>query len=388
MKRKQYSHNQGGISLAGLLCLFGTFLVSGSLFWLAAPDRSAVSKDKAEFISAPISQGAEQEVGYCPISQIELGQRTLGTNPLREEVPENLQDPDPTFWREVHLQVADESQEEVTIQLLRPLGWIYAQNAWLGNKIPLELTELHVNGEAVVTYVGSCPPIRPGPGNVVTGKYIHQSADNLIDLSIEGENQPTGVTTNHPYWSVDRQCFLQAGDLKRGEHVETRYGPRQVVSLTPRGNQPVYNLEVHGEHVYRVGTLGTLVHNKAAKVAKTPVLVDSNAIARIKNDPTLGGRLGADEFPIISYVSAPELRNAAARSNGKFHVPRSIDDYNVLNYRPSVDKTIQIRSMSQRGKGKFGDGIIGAQALELDLPLITNDKELKAIVSKLGGEVR
>ncbi|QDT22534.1 hypothetical protein HG66A1_43420 [Gimesia chilikensis] len=265
MKRKQYSHNQGGISLAGLLCLFGTFLVSGSLFWLAAPDRSTVSKYKAEFISAPISQGAEQEVGYCPISQIELGQRTLGTNPLREEVPENLQNPDPTFWREVHLQVADESQEEVTIQLLRPLGWIYAQNIWEGNRIPLELTELHVNGEAVVTYVGPCPPIRPGPGNVVTGKYIHKSADNLIDLTIEGDSQPTGVTTNHPYWSVDRQCFLKAGDLNPGEHVDTRYGPRQVVSLTPRSNQPVYNLEVHGEHVYRVGKLGTLVHNKNVK---------------------------------------------------------------------------------------------------------------------------
>ncbi|MCR9235010.1 MAG: HINT domain-containing protein [bacterium] len=314
MKRKQYSHNQGGISLAGLLCLFGTFLVSGSLFWLAAPDRSTVSKDKAEFISAPISQGAEQEVGYCPISQIELGQRTLGTNPLREEVPENLRDPDPTFWREVHLQVADESQEEVTIQLLRPLGWIYAQNAWLGNKIPLELTELHVNGEAVVTYVGSCPPIRPGPGNVVTGKYIHQSADNLIDLSIEGENRPTGVTTNHPYWSVDRQCFLQAGDLKRGEHVETRYGPRQVVSLTPRGNQPVYNLEVHGEHVYRVGTLGTLVHNKGISRTRNRFIDDREINAAGQWSP------GSPDIKVNKYA----IDRLAKSSSRKFELYKTV----------------------------------------------------------------
>ncbi len=316
MKRKLYSHNQGGISLAGLLCLFGTFLVSGSLFWLAAPDRSTVSKDKAEFISAPISQGAEQEVGYCPISQIELGQRTLGTNPLREEVPENLQDPDPTFWREVHLQVADESQEEVTIQLLRPLGWIYAQNAWLGNKIPLELTELHVNGEAVVTYVGSCPPIQPGPGNVVTGKYIHQSADNLIDLSIEGENQPTGVTTNHPYWSVDRQCFLQAGDLKRGEHVETRYGPRQVVSLTPRGNQPVYNLEVHGEHVYRVGTLGTLVHNKAMKVNSPPAPISRNPSVDVTSSNVLISQFDTLQPVVRGTKSAYEVASEGGKHAG------------------------------------------------------------------------
>ncbi|WP_145172627.1 hypothetical protein [Gimesia aquarii] len=30
-------HLAGGISVVGLLCLLGTFLVSGSLFWLAAP---------------------------------------------------------------------------------------------------------------------------------------------------------------------------------------------------------------------------------------------------------------------------------------------------------------------------------------------------------------
>ncbi|WP_197993592.1 hypothetical protein [Gimesia chilikensis] len=288
-----------------------------------------MSKDKAEFISAPTSQGAEQEVGYCPISQIELGQRTLGTNPLREEVPENLQDPDPTFWREVHLQVADESQEEVTIQLLRPLGWIYAQNAWLGNKIPLELTELHVNGEAVVTYVGSCPPIRPGPGNVVTGKYIHQSADNLIDLSIEGENRPTGVTTNHPYWSVDRQCFLQAGDLKRGEHVETRYGPRQVVSLNPRGNQTVYNLEVHGEHVYRVGTLGTLVHNKAMKVSKVDNLADS-----------------AEETVVLYHGSSPGLQG------NKFELDLAISQQRQGTSTPGIYLTDDfLRAAQQYGRG-------------------------------------
>ena len=39
-------------------------------------------------------------------------------------------------------------------------------------------------------------------------------------------------------------------------------GLRQVTSTTPRtGNETVYNLEVQGEHVYLVGSLGTLVHN-------------------------------------------------------------------------------------------------------------------------------
>ncbi|MFN6140636.1 MAG: hypothetical protein ACK480_19280, partial [Planctomycetota bacterium] len=35
-----------------------------------------------------------------------------------------------------------------------------------------------------------------------------------------------------------------------------------VLSVTlSRVSQPVYNIEVHGEHVYQVGELGVLVHN-------------------------------------------------------------------------------------------------------------------------------
>ena len=38
--------------------------------------------------------------------------------------------------------------------------------------------------------------------------------------------------------------------------------PRRVTGLTPRGPpEAVFNLEVHGEHVYRVGAGGVLVHN-------------------------------------------------------------------------------------------------------------------------------
>jgi hypothetical protein len=35
-----------------------------------------------------------------------------------------------------------------------------------------------------------------------------------------------------------------------------------VLSVTlSRVSQPVYNMEVHGEHVYQVGELGLVVHN-------------------------------------------------------------------------------------------------------------------------------
>ncbi|MFM8474473.1 MAG: polymorphic toxin-type HINT domain-containing protein, partial [Planctomycetaceae bacterium] len=72
-----------------------------------------------------------------------------------------------------------------------------------------------------------------------------------------------GTTSNHPFWSVDRQEFVQAGSLEIGERLQTLSGDVKVVQqkLPHPGPQPVFNLEVHNEHVYFVGEDGVLVHN-------------------------------------------------------------------------------------------------------------------------------
>jgi len=72
-----------------------------------------------------------------------------------------------------------------------------------------------------------------------------------------------GCTANHPFWSEDRQEFVEAGHLQVGERVRTRLDEvAAVVSIKPRPPTAwVYNLEVQGEHVYEVGPNGTLVHN-------------------------------------------------------------------------------------------------------------------------------
>ncbi|MGY8769027.1 MAG: polymorphic toxin-type HINT domain-containing protein [Pirellulales bacterium] len=89
----------------------------------------------------------------------------------------------------------------------------------------------------------------------MTGRFNHPSANNLVNLRLANQSETTGVTSNHPYWSADRQAFVEVGDLQPGETVNTLLGPTTVVSITPRiANQKVYNLEVHNEHVYRVGT--------------------------------------------------------------------------------------------------------------------------------------
>jgi hypothetical protein len=98
---------------------------------------------------------------------------------------------------------------------------------------------------------------------MVTGTFRH-SAANVVDLQVGSESESFGVTDNHPFWSVDRGEFVEAGLLRIGEQLQCADGTiTQVTRITPRRGPPVevYNFEVDAEHVYHVGTTGVLVHN-------------------------------------------------------------------------------------------------------------------------------
>jgi hypothetical protein len=61
---------------------------------------------------------------------------------------------------------------------------------------------------------------------------------------------------------VDRNDWIQLSELQEGERLQAANGIATVVSIViVSTNVPVYNIEVHGEHVYQVGELGLLVHN-------------------------------------------------------------------------------------------------------------------------------
>jgi hypothetical protein len=91
-------------------------------------------------------------------------------------------------------------------------------------------------------------------------------------------------TTIHPVWSVDRQEWVPLAELAQGEGLccdTESLGLGFPSSLSPKASglvlsvslsrvsQPVYNIEVHGEHVYQVGELGLVVHNAEGLICKT-----------------------------------------------------------------------------------------------------------------------
>ncbi len=53
-----------------------------------------------------------------------------------------------------------------------------------------------------------------------------------------------------------------SGNLVEGESLHLSRGIATILSLAlVTCSLPVYNIEVHGEHVYQVGEMGVLVHN-------------------------------------------------------------------------------------------------------------------------------
>ncbi|MDY3563012.1 Hint domain-containing protein [Gemmata sp. JC673] len=148
--------------------------------------------------------------------------------------------------------------------LLRPRAWLEHELDHATCRVYLDLEELGAVGWADVTSVGRCPPVQTGPGHVVTATFHHQPDKPLVAVRIEGAAEPIECTANHPFWSEDRQEFIEAGELRPRERVLARRGgPVRVAAVEPRDTAPwVHNLEVHGEHVYEVGRDGILVHNE------------------------------------------------------------------------------------------------------------------------------
>ena len=83
---------------------------------------------------------------------------------------------------------------------------------------------------------------------------------------IEGESASIGVTERHPFRSLDRDEWIPAGELHRGERVLVAGGTAAVGNWERAGEEPVYIIEVEGDHCYRVGQQGVLVHNASVCV--------------------------------------------------------------------------------------------------------------------------
>ncbi len=162
------------------------------------------------------------------------------------------------FAENVDAPLAEITHDEAVLQ---------AERFLIGRTVEVELSEFGVSGAATILSIPPCPQAEPDDGTgrrLVTAVFRHCSRD-IYDVQIAGEPTLIGTTGNHPFWSEDRQTFVRADELRRGERLRRANDSlTTVTSLAQRHlAEPVtvYNLEVDGHHVYYVGDGGVLVHN-------------------------------------------------------------------------------------------------------------------------------
>ncbi len=233
----------------------------------------AESTSPVPAVTSELGEADASGLATTSIEEIRLGQRVVGKNPLRHETqsPSNIA---PKNWRAVQLSMYL-GEIRYDLNFLRSLDWLKATAAAPGRTVHMQLPEMGLNGPALVEAIAPCPPIEPDDGTgrqIVTGLMVHR-AENILDISITGLDEPLGVTTTHPIWSETRQHFVKAGQLEVGEHLRSTTGHlAEVTHITPHRGPPqnVYNLEVNAEHVYQVGSAGLLVHNDC------PIIIGEN----------------------------------------------------------------------------------------------------------------
>jgi hypothetical protein len=198
-----------------------------------------------------------------------LGSRVPTKPPNRFEV-DPQPEPDQATWAKLSITVVRSDGGIVDAEIIRPRSWILESGLCAGRILPLNLPELEVSGLALVTAIDDCPPIADGEGSVVTARFVTREVHVVASVDVlgaDGSVETITGTTIHPVWSVDRQEWVPLAELADGETLQGLDGLAVVLSVSlSRVSQPVYNIEIHGEHVYQVGELGVVVHNAGSSI--------------------------------------------------------------------------------------------------------------------------
>jgi hypothetical protein len=227
--------------------------------------------------------------------------------------------------RVITLLLPCEDEQWIRMQLLRDPDWFRMMAPEVGDMIFLDMPEMGVEGDAIVEAIEPCPEIEIGEGRVVTATFHHSSGECLeldiegedeplrvtaghpiwrVDIRIDEESvderplcehvfcecrQPTNVSS---YFNLNRELQEEYGILNTavnglsaiidrkgmiaevqsnwasacafqfGDKVSTQNGNAMVLRIRRAAStEQVVNIEVAGDHVYRVTTSGILVHN-------------------------------------------------------------------------------------------------------------------------------
>lgn len=175
---------------------------------------------------------------------------------------------------------------------------------------PIALKHSFVAGTRVLLAGGtskSIEQVKPGDTVKTTDPATNRTEDrqvthtirtdhdkNYVDLTIhDGDGQPHTITAsdNHPFWSVSRGRWVDAGDLQIGELLRTSAGTYIQINAIRhyRGEQRTYDLTIDEFHTYYVlaGAAPLLAHNCGGSLprhSKKCTCADGDAPRIVRNE--------------------------------------------------------------------------------------------------------
>ncbi len=280
----------------------------------SAPNSATITLTQTATITSLLASPRRMLV---PIEQVPLGARVPTKNPKPWEYDDSLPEPDQATWVKISLTVERTDGGMVDAELLRPRIWVESHGLETGKLLPLNIAELQVAGFAHVTAIGPCPTISTGEGSVITARFLTREVDVIVRAEILGPDGTIEVvkgTPIHPIWSLDRRDWVPLGELQQGESLQSQDGIATVVSIAIlRMSEQVYNIEVHGEHVYNVGAISILAHNACegiyefAATSGQTYLGQSSNIAKRLAQHVSSGKLLPTTSVTVTPVSGGKL---------------------------------------------------------------------------------
>jgi hypothetical protein len=282
----------GGCFVAGTPVLLSAMPINSRIeegLWSNTGEWFLDYKDERELESGLLQ--TERQL-LIPIQDVPLGARVPTKNPRHWEVDDAFPEPDQTTWAKLSLTMHRNDGGIVDAELIRPRSWIEQHKIAVGKLLPIKIDELQIYGNVIVVSIDDCPAILPenerylntdGIANdsfaksscktsVVTARFCTREVTQVVRVAFLGSDgliDSICGTPTHLIWSVDRENWVQLSDLTRGESLRAAEGIARVLTISLEScSLPVYNIEVHGQHVYEVSATAILVHNNCAEFAE------------------------------------------------------------------------------------------------------------------------
>ena len=235
---------------------------------------------------------------------------------------------------------ADGTRDDINVETLQPPEWIKQHDVRIGATVPLplDLVEMGLPRDLAATVIAieRCPEINDGAGRVVLTTINHLNRF-VFELTIKdgtGHSETVRTTGFHKFYSASRSDWISAAELRKGEQLKGVSGALTVAALASLpGVHRVYNMTVEDEHVYRVGGLGTLVHNAGCTPRSTLPRAENGDY--LPNPEATGPHTNLGTRVRPTGPEAPYPQGSTFDGNGVFQGRTDVTDHGLPDTHPN-----------------------------------------------------